>query len=319
MSHHRVSMRAVAALLVVAVIAAGCSKKDSGGPTGVSPAPPPPPPPPPPPTWTSLIGRSMVVGANTTQNYVCTQMQAPSDLYIKGFRTTASGVFRMLLTVSGTPSSAVDTTLRGDYPCSAGVHFDRILYVSGSGTPDFAFPAGVGVHVKAGQYLLLTILEYNPTAASENDSAQVSITPGAAADVTHEADIMLAGARHFTIPVGTHQLVQGGCSEPLELQIVAMAPMMNLLGTGQVVWDGGTVTDTILVDSTYSPEHQTYTTLQTPFAIHHNDQVIINCYYDNNTGHVVAYGETTDTENCYDAMYRYPAPDSASSYSCLTN
>jgi hypothetical protein len=185
MSLHRASVR-ISAVLVLALGAAalGCSSKSDGGPTA-----------PPPPTWTSLIGRSWTVAPGADGTFNCSQIQLPADLYIKGFRTaTAAGDFRLYLTVS----NALFTPGVGDFPCSAGVHGDRALYVAGIGTPDFTFPAGVGEHLKAGQYLILTLQQFNSSSASESGSTEVSIVAGTAADVTQNADILVAGASQFT-------------------------------------------------------------------------------------------------------------------------
>lgn len=155
MSHHRASICAAAALsFAIGVATSGCnSGHDSGGPTA--------PPPPPPPTWTQLIGRSWTANAGDNRVFLCTELRVPSDLYITAFRTTsADGEYRLRLTVADTTFNPV-----GDFPCSAANVDPRALYASGIGTGDMVFPAGVGVHVRAGQYLLLNMSLYNPMAA----------------------------------------------------------------------------------------------------------------------------------------------------------
>jgi len=224
----------------------------------------------------------------------------------------------MYLTVSDTvPTANVPATI-GDFPCSAGIHADRALYVGGVGTPDFAFPAGVGVHVKAGQYLLLTILEYNPTAASESGTAAVSFEAGTAADVTQNADILVAGRTHFTVLKGT-STVQGGCSEPDDFQIVGLFPVMNLAGVSQRIRVATGPTAVTIQDTAYTAALMEHSLVQPAFAVHHNDQIIVDCRYDNTTGAVIASGDVISTEACFNWIYRYPAPDSASSFSCITD
>lgn len=296
------------AMFALAAVSLSCNSKSDGGPTA----------PPPPPTWTSLVGRSVTASPGADGSYVCTQTRVPSDLYIKGFRTTASaGVFRMYLTVSDTvPSANVPATL-GDFPCSGGVLADRALYVGGVGTPDFAFPAGVGVHVKAGQYLLLTIQLYNPTAASESGTAEVSFEAGTAADVTQNADILVAGDRPFTLPTG-NSATEGGCSEPDNIQIVGLFPVMNLSGVSQRIRIATGPSAVTIQDTAYTATHMEHTLVQPAYAVHTDDQIIVDCSYDNTTGAVIASGDNVTTEACYNWMYRYPAPDSANSFDCIS-
>lgn len=146
------------------------------------------------------------------------------------------------------------------------------------------------------------------------------VQEGSASDVVHEADLLIAGRRNFTpIPAGKSTL-RGGCSAPQDFQVFAQLPLMNLIGTGQVDWTAtGPVGDTILVDSTYSASHQTYFSLETPFTVHKDDQFIIDCKYDNETGHVIAYGDGVNDEKCLDGIYRYPAPTADSIFDCFTN
>lgn len=313
MSHHRARIRATATLLfaIVAATTACNSSHDSGGPTA-----PPPPPPPPPTTWTQLIGRSFSASPMSGASFLCTELHVTSDHYITGFRTTSdNGEYRLYLTVADTTFNPL-----GDFPCSAGNRDPRVLYASGIGTSDILFPAGVAVHVRAGQYLELIMQLYNPTANTESGSTDVLVQEGKSSDVVHEADLLIGGRVNFTpIPAGKYAL-GGGCSAPQTFQVFAQIPLMNLIGTGQVDWTAtGPVGDTILVDSTYSVLHQQYVSLETPFTVHKNDQFIIDCKYDNETGHVVAYGESVDLETCLDGIYRYPAPTADSIFDCITD
>lgn len=310
---NRRSSSCIAVVLLCAISTVlSCNSKNDGGPT----APPPAPPPPPPPTWTSLVGRPTTVSPGTDGGYVCTQMQVPSDLYIKGFRSTApAGVFRMYLTVS---DNAFQPYPLGNFSCSAGVLNDRALYVGGVGTPDFEFPAGVGVHVKAGKYLLLTVQEYNPNATSESGTAEVSFEAGTAADVTQNADVLIAGRGQFTLPTG-NSTKEGGCSEPDSFQIVGLFPVMNLAGVSQSIRVATGPSAVTVLDTAYTASHMEHTLVQPAFAVHHNDQIIVDCRYDNTTGAVLVSGDLATTEACFNWIYRYPAPDSANSFGCIIN
>lgn len=310
---NRRSSACIAVVLLCAISTVlSCNSKNDGGPT----APPPAPPPPPPPTWTSLVGRSTSVNAGIDGGYDCTQIQVPSDLYIKGFRSTVpAGVFRMYLTVS---DSVFQPYPLGNFSCSAGVLNDRALYVGGVGTPDFAFPAGVGVHVKAGQYLLLTIQEYNPTAASESGTAEVSFEAGTAADVTQNADVLVAGRRQYTVLTGS-STVQGGCSDPENFQIVGLFTVMNLVGVSQRIRIATGPSAVTIQDTAYTAAHMEHTLIQPAYTVHKDDQIIVDCRYDNTTGAVIPNGDLATTEACFNWIYRYPAPDSADSFSCITD
>lgn len=300
-----VRARSSVAFLALAAIAFGCSTRDSGGPTGTSP------PPPPPPAWTSLVSRQWTAFAGALDEFECTQTRVPSDLYITGFRTVASqGEVRLFLTVTD------QLIANGDFECNAGDLGERLIYASGINTPDFTLPAGVGVHVKAGQYLLMNVQVYNRSATASNGSTEVLIKSGTAAELTHSADMLLVGTQNIHVAAHSTADAFGGCTFPDSAELVALFPLMHFFGVNSKL----RVNTTPIENSPYSSAQQLYTTLPAPFTVHPGDDITNTCSYSDTTNVAIQFGDGVTSEVCYNAIYRYPAPDSVtgvSFYSCV--
>ena len=108
--------------------------------------------------WHDVAGRSWTMPGGA-EGYVCFVAHVTSDEYLTGFRLASPSPAQneVLLTVSdiaddrGRRSTAIRARSTGD-----------LIYAASRGTDPIEFPAGFGVHVAAGQYLLLNIHVNNP-------------------------------------------------------------------------------------------------------------------------------------------------------------
>jgi hypothetical protein len=63
---------------------------------------------------------------------------------------------------------------------------------------------------------------------------------------------------------------------------------------------------TTLVDKDYSFDDQVFTMLTTPVTLHADDQVEVNCTYENPGATTVSFGPSSRDEMCFTATYLYP-------------
>ncbi len=257
--------------------------------------------------WSLLMQGGWSLQPNE-EAYYCVYVTIREDTYIKSFRPLIPvGTHHTVLT-RFTGASPAD----GTYRCDVGTNGQSMVYGSGVGTPDFEFPAGVGLELKAGTRLLLNLHLYN---ASDNVLTGTSGTlykTAAAADIQHFAEIVLAGPT-FTLSVPTGvSTQQGGCSissitdEPI--QVFALSQHMHKLGTHlkSVVRRNGSP-DITLQDIDYDFEEQLFHHVSPFVELRPGDTLTTYCTYNNTTGSLVRFGDSSDDEMCFTDMFYYPA------------
>ena len=62
-----------------------------------------------------------------------------------------------------------------------------------------------------------------------------------------------------------------------------------------------------LYDQPYAFEGQEHVMFEPVRTLHKGDQLKIDCTYNNTTGHVVTFGESSNDEMCFAGMTIYPA------------
>jgi hypothetical protein len=267
--------------------------------------------PPDPDGWQSLLKGTWNLAANE-EGYFCVYATVPRDVYVKAFRPlTPVGTHHTVLT------RYTGSTPDGIARCSAATNGQSMIYGSGVGAPDFAFPAGVGLHLPAGTRLLLNLHLYNATDVPLTGTSGSLIQEAAAAEIQHRAELVLAGPT-FTLSVPPGVSTQSGtCNvnaitdEPI--QVFALSQHMHKLGRHMrsVVVRGGT--EIVLQDLAYDFEQQEFH-LRTPVELRPGDVVRTSCTYENMTGATVRFGDSSDEEMCFSDLFYYPAQ--GASYIC---
>lgn len=293
-SRARVIFASVASLLVATVIIGGCSGADSTSP---------------PPgggqqdVWKSVAGRSWTVSAQT-ESYECYGVRAATDQYITGFRLASAPASQAEIFLFVTDTAP---TL-GNSDCELAAHSGHLIYASARGTTPIKFTGGKGVHVAAGQYLLLNIHLDNTTAALASDSTSIEGRVGTASEVTTPMELMLAGKLQFSVPADTATvLIANECLFSTDQHLVAIIPLMHELGTHLLlaVVDQSNNKDTVF-NAAFDPAHVIYTSLTPDYLVPAGSQLQATCSYRNTTGHEVDFGESSTDELCFAGIYRYP-------------
>jgi hypothetical protein len=212
------------------------------------------------------------------------------------------------------------TPLTGDYDCTAATNLleGQGVYASGIGTPDFALPSGVAVHIGAGEFLTLNAHVRNGGTQDLTGVSSVLVSTTTANHVANQAELAFGGTLNISIPAdGITHTATGGCNAPADHHIVALWPHLQAIGTNVsvVVTDAG-VPRTVL-NMPYSLDDQVISDLVPSQFIRSGDQIQATCSYVNNTSQTVHFGDSTNDEECFVGMYRYPPLAGTSMLSCV--
>jgi hypothetical protein len=238
--------------------------------------------------------------------YYCIITTLHEDTYIKAFKgLIPTGTHHTVLTVYD--GSEPD----GVVACDAGTNGPKMIYGTGIGTPEFHYPAGVGLKLPAGTRLINNLHLFNSGDTPISGTSGTLYLPAQASEIQHEAQIVLAGPLSLTIPNGVTTVQTGTCainnitSEPI--QVFSISPHMHRLGTHMksVLVRGGQ--ETVIQDTDYNFESQTFT-LKDPFIeLRPGDSIRTECTYKNNTGAVVHWGDSSMNEMCFTDLSFFPA------------
>jgi hypothetical protein len=258
-----------------------------------------------PPGWTSLVEGDWNLGAGD-EGYFCVYATVPRDLYVKAFRPLIpQGTHHTVLTkyTGSQPDGVV--------PCGAGTNGQSMIYGSGVGSPDFTFPSGVGLHLSAGQRLLLNLHLYNASDAPLSGRSGTLVQEATAAEIQNEAEIVLAGPTvTLRVPQGV-STQSGTCNisslTSVPVQVFSLSQHMHKLGThlkSVINRDGTQIT---LQDIDYNFENQTFQLVNPHVELRPGDTLTTSCTFNNTVGHDVTFGDSSDDEMCFSDLFYYPA------------
>jgi hypothetical protein len=246
--------------------------------------------------------------AGNTDHYYCIYATVPRDIYIKALRPLSPlGTHHTVATYYNGASPA-----DGIYPCGVGDNGQNMFFGSGVGSIDFPFPDGIGLHLTAGTRVLVNLHLYNASDSELTGTSGTLFMEATAAEIQHEAEIVLAGPTfQLSVPPGVStqtgdcHLDNAGISEAV--QVFSLSQHMHKLGTHMrsEVIRGSETFD--LQDIDYSFESQTFQLTNPHVELRPGDIVRTHCTYDNDTGSTVTFGESSDNEMCFTDLFYYPA------------
>jgi hypothetical protein len=242
------------------------------------------------------------------EGYFCIYATVPRDLYIKAFRPLSPiGTHHTVLTTY-TSASPPDGTVR----CNVGTNGQSMIFGSGVGAPDFAFPPTVGLHFRAGTRLLLNLHLYNASDAPLAGRSGALFLEATEEEVPNLAELVLAGPTvTLSVPPGVSTQT-GSCelsnitNQPI--QLFALSQHMHKLGTHMksVITREGSP-DIVLQDLPYDFEEQTFHLVEPHIELLPSDRLTTHCTYNNTTGQTVRFGDSSDEEMCFTDLFYYPA------------
>ncbi|MCA9677374.1 MAG: hypothetical protein KC464_20285 [Myxococcales bacterium] len=255
--------------------------------------------------FTTLISRPWTISPGET--YKCIRIQATEDMYITQFRALSpQGTHHTVLTVKDS-LGGFGGSQQGEYDCDAGALDLQMLFASGLGTDDLAFPDGVAMKVSAGQWINLNLHLFNTQPSGEiSGTTGIMVKTIPADQVQQEAEMVFAGNMSFSIPDGGETTISGGCSFTNDATIMAYWPHMHQIATHQKVTLTVGGSPMVLHDDAYSFNEQKNYPLNPLVQVHSGDSINVDCTYNNTTGHAVSFGDSSTDEMCFTGLYRYP-------------
>jgi hypothetical protein len=252
--------------------------------------------------WDVLLTGDWELAAGT-EGYQCAYVTLEEDVWFDGVEAIAPlGTHHTVLSV-GNPSRA-----DGVYSCNAGTNYNTMLYASGLGTDRFTFPSGVGMHVEAGQQLLLNLHLFNFSETPLTGTSGNRVHVVQQSDIEFEAESILAGAfPTLNVPPG-ESTQQGHCTMNGDTNIFAVIPHMHMLGTHmKIVAESTEIGDVTIHDAPYSFDEQYVTEMEPVIPMKSGDRLEVFCTYNNTTGATVNWGDSSLEEMCFSITFRYPA------------
>ena len=255
--------------------------------------------------WLSLLEGDWNLAARQ-EGYYCVYATVPRDTYVKAFRPlNPLGTHHTVLTRY--TGSAPD----GVAPCSVGTNGQSMIYGSGVGAPDFNFPPGVGLELKAGTRLLLNLHLYNASDDPLTGRSGTLFQEATAAEIQHKAELVLAGPTvGLSVPMGV-STQSGTCnmssitSQPVTL--FALSQHMHKLGRHMKSVIRRGTSDIVLQDIPYDFEQQAFHHVSPFVQLEPTDVLTTHCTFENTTGATVGFGESSDDEMCFTDLFYYPA------------
>ena len=179
------------------------------------------------------------------------------------------------------------------------------------------FPSAFGVHVAGGPILLLNIHLNNLADTSVTDSTRIEARIGTAADVTTPIDMQMAGTFLINIPSDGQMHTATGICVASRRQSSARLPAAHAIcrqASDRI--DSRRHHDACDLRSGFRNAARELHAARHPDPILTGDQLTTVCSYINNSGGTLNYGECSDNESCFAAIYRYPTSATSSLYDC---
>jgi hypothetical protein len=190
-------------------------------------------------------------------------------------------------------------------------------YGSGVGSPDFEFPDGIGLQLKAGQRLLLNLHLYNASDEAISGTSGTLVKEAAPGEIQNFAEIVLAGPTlGLQVPTGT-STQSGNCNisdlTSVPIQVFSLSQHMHKTGTHMksVITRGQQ--EIVLQDIDYNFDLQGFQLVSPHIQLEPTDRLTTYCTY-NNPGAPKTWGESSDDEMCFTDLFYYPSQ--GASFTC---
>jgi hypothetical protein len=251
--------------------------------------------------WTSLIQGSWTIPP-VTETYRCVRQTLTEDVYASAFKPLSPrGTHHTVLTLEDSP-----TEPDGQTECGAGTNGSVMIAASGVGTGELFMPEGVAMHLRAGQQLVLNLHLFNVSEEELSGESGTLVQLTSASEVEHLADGFLAGTLQLDIPPG-RVTQQGRCTMSHDVTLFAVGGHMHQLGVHlKAVAHSSIDGEVVLHDAPYSFEEQEVHRIE-EVRMQEGDVIDVECTYDNTTGEVVHWGDSSLAEMCFAGILRYPA------------
>lgn len=260
--------------------------------------------------WRSLVSGSWTLPP-AVEGYTCVRYTLPEAVSFKSLMPVAPpGTHHTVLTYDDAPKDQ-----DGTFKCDAFTNGEHVLASSGVGTEATTpLPDGVSYQLPAGSQLVLNLHLFNATGAALAGRTGIMVTLANEGE-NIQAENMLAGPVQLMIPPG-EVVQQGRCTFTGSSTIVEIFPHMHQVGRHmRVVAHSSIDGDQVLHDAAYDFEYQLFYPVG-PVRMAAGDYVSVECTYQNDTGRMITWGDSSESEMCFAGLVRYPALGSNLGVAC---
>lgn len=236
------------------------------------------------------------------EDYFCVYKTIERTIYARAFRPIIPlGTHHTVLTIG--PKERED----GIVPCNAGTNYGAQVFGSGVGTNALELPEGVAVKLEAGQQLLLNLHIFNASSDSLSGTSGTELIEVEESEAEIIAEAFMVSKFDLAIPPGD-STQSGLCTLSQDATLLSVAPHMHQLGTHmKVTAESSMGGEVVILDEDYNFDEQTVALLPEEVALKAGDTIAIECTYQNTTGSLVTFGDSSLQEMCISGHYRYPA------------
>jgi hypothetical protein len=174
------------------------------------------------------------------------------------------------------------------------------------------YPADVGVKMPETGKIMVQWHHFNSTGQVQPDGSKIQICTVPAGSRPHVAGLTFLGTENFNGLLGMgpgKQEFNGTCTNDsgAPITIIGFTPHMHTIGKHMksVVTKADGTTATIF-DKPFAWDQQVNYMLDTPYVLQPGDRITSTCSFENDTGHNVAFGQSTSEEMCYQFALSYP-------------
>jgi hypothetical protein len=186
-----------------------------------------------------------------------------------------------------------------------------VLFVSVVGTPPFQFPAGKGLHLRAGEKISLQVHRFNGSDGPIKGTSGVAIMETEPSATFEEVNIFTPAVTTLDLPPGVETSAKGSCTVTSDKTFFAVGPHMHQIGTHIKIGFEHAGSAQMLYDEDFSFNSQPFVALSPPIQAHAGDKLTVECTYFNSTSATVHWGTSTTDEMCQGMLYQFPVSSSA--------
>lgn len=184
------------------------------------------------------------------------------------------------------------------------------IWAGGKGGNDLELPSGVAFKVPAQtQYVVqYHLLNATPKAVTEKSAINLAYTHDLSG--YQPAGIFALGQFQLSIPDGAVGYSQDtGCAVSQSFHVFAAFPHMHQLGQKLELFKGPSEADltTAYAIDPWPFGDQPFDRVD--FEVASGDYLRSRCTWDNDTGHPVGFGESSNDEMCFLVLFAYPMPE----------
>lgn len=196
----------------------------------------------------------------------------------------------------------------GAYPCgSVTKSYWLPLYSGGRSTPGLDMPAGAGTQLVAGDQVLMHLHMLNAAPSDVVERVYMNLHYAPAGTQLTPAGIYALGTMQVNIPNGAQGFtLKTECNASKKLNVFAVFPHMHQSATKLQI-DHGSAADAASPIYKIDPwDFGDQPMERIAVTVEKGDFLRVTCWYNNNTGHTLTYGEKAENEMCYGILFYTP-------------